>query len=226
MTYPTTFPIDAADSGVKDLKGWPCPRLTGPREVARRLAELDERYIRDNFVPLDDLADARPGTDSAAVREHIGIGRLPEPAYRLDDGTDMVPSDYFALVDEAGSVQGLREWFAAEYAHAAGELGQRSDEAAVHEQWGEYICGGYFVCLRSVTPAAIAAKGHWIDTIEALLADPRPAADDWLGALRESVEGLAAIERRGAILDPARWGGPMSPQWYGEYLRTRYPQAF
>ena len=42
MPYPTTYPAGAADQHAIDLAGRPCPRLTGPIELARRLAELDE----------------------------------------------------------------------------------------------------------------------------------------------------------------------------------------
>ncbi|HZE31174.1 MAG TPA: hypothetical protein VE198_07035, partial [Actinoallomurus sp.] len=54
MAYPTTYPAAAADQHATDLTGQPCPRLTGPDEIARRLAELDEHYIRAQFVELDE----------------------------------------------------------------------------------------------------------------------------------------------------------------------------
>lgn len=224
MTYPTTYPPESADATAADRTGASTPRLTGPREVARRLAEIDEHYIRESFVPLDALIDAR--TDAADVRAAIAEGRLPQPAYRLDDGTDLVPADYFAPMDDAGSLDALPRWFAAEYVRAAARFDQPTDDAAVREQWESYLSGGYQVCLRDATPESIAEKGHWIDTIESLLDEPRPKESDWLAALRKAVDGLTAIERPGAVLDPPRWGGPMSPQWYGAYLRTRYPQAF
>jgi Family of unknown function (DUF6058) len=214
MPYPKTFPDEAADPT--------CPRLTPPGEVARRLAALDDAYIRAEFVPLDGLAASRPGgTD--AVREHIWAGRLPQPAYRLDDGTDMVPADYFALVDEAGSVAALPGWFQARYAKA--RVGSAIDEPA-EEVWRDYLGGGYFVCLRSATPENIVRKADCIIAIDRLLAEPAPASPSWQAALRGAVERLAAIERPGTVLDPPRWGGPMSQQWYGAYLRTTYPAAF
>lgn len=224
MTYPRTYPPEAADTAATDRTGGAAPRLTGPREVARRLAELDEHYIRESFVPLDAAIDARP--DAAEVRAAVADGRLPQPAYRLDDGTDMVAADYFALVDAAGSVEALPGWFAERYVRAATRFDQSRDDAAVREQWESYLSGGYHVCLREVTPESIAEKGHWIDTIESLLDEPHPKVTDWLTTLRKAVDELDAIERPGAILDPPRWGGPMSPQWYGAYLRSRYPRAF
>ena len=225
MPYPTTYPAEATDQDAVDLAGHPSPRLTGPREVALRLAELDERYIRDAFVPSGELAARRhEGVD--AVRADIAAGRLPQPAYRLDDGTDMVPPDYFALIDAAGSVDALPDWFADRYRAAASRLGLPADEAAVDEQWQDYLSGGYLVCLNNATPETIAQKAHHITVLDSLLSRPQPDDVDWMGRLRTATDGLAAIERTGAILDPPRWGGPMSPQWYGSYLRTQYPQAF
>ena len=61
MPYPTTYPAGAADQHAIDLAGRPCPRLTGPIELARRLAELDEHYIRTQFVELDELAASQEG---------------------------------------------------------------------------------------------------------------------------------------------------------------------
>lgn len=225
MPYPTTFPAEAADQGAVDLAGHPSPRLTGPREVAARLAELDEKYIRANFVPLDELAAGREGGVDAVLAE-VSARRLPQPAYRLDDGTDMVPPDYFTPVDAAGAVDELSSWFADRYRAAARNLGLPSDEAAVDEQWQDYLGGGYLVCLIHATPESIAAKAHHITVLDALLSNPRPDDADWAHRLRTATEDLAAIERPGAVLDPPRWGGPMSPQWYGAYLRARYPLTF
>ncbi|MDN5856780.1 MAG: hypothetical protein L0K86_28885 [Actinomycetia bacterium] len=109
MPYPTTYPPEATDATATDRTGASTPRLTGPHEVARRLAELDERYITENFVPLDAAIDGRP--DATQVRAAIADGRLPQPAYRLDDGTDMVAADYLSPVDAAVSLEALRAWF-------------------------------------------------------------------------------------------------------------------
>jgi Family of unknown function (DUF6058) len=222
MPYPRTFPAEAADPQATDLTGAPSPRLSTPGELARRLAALDEAYIRAEFVVLDVLAAHRPG-GAAAVRREIAAGRLPQPAYRLDDGTDMVPADYFALVDEAGSVAALPEWFRARYDKV--RAGSACQEPA-EEVWRDYLGGGYFVCLRSATPENIVLKADCIIQIDRLLADPAPASPPWQAGLRDAVERLSAIERPGSVLDPPRWGGPMSQQWYGAYLRTAYPAAF
>jgi Family of unknown function (DUF6058) len=225
MSYPTTYPDAAADQHATDLAGQPCPRLTGPLELARRLAELDERYIRAQFVVLDELSAARDG-GAPAVRKLIADRRLPQPAYRLDDGTDMVAEDFFAPLDAAGGVEALPEWFRDRYRRAAHRLGLSDDPAEADLQWTEYLTGGYAVCLKQATPESIAEKALHITTIERLLGDPRPNDASWAGRLRAAVDALAAIERPGALLDPPRWGGPMSPQWYGAYLRAYFPQAF
>ena len=225
MPYPETYPAEAVSPTVTDLSGRPCPRLTGSSEVARRLAELDEQYIRGRFKSLADLSSARDG-GLPAVRQAIADGRLPQPAYRLDDGTDMVPPEYFDLVDAAGGIEALPDWFSGRYVSAARERGLPHDEETVAEQWGDYLSGGYFVCLREVTPETLAQKALLITSLESLLAQPAPQDSEWAGRLRAGVEALAAIERTGSPLDPPRWGGPMSPQWYGSYLRSYYPQVF
>lgn len=151
---------------------------------------------------------------------------MPQPAYRLDDGTDMVPLDYFAPLDEAASVAALPAWFAERYGAAAQAWRLPCGREDVEVQWQSHLGGGYLVCLRTATPEAIAEKAHHVTALEALPAAPRPDDTGWLRALRRSVDGLAAIERPGAALDPPRWGGPMSPQWFGSHLRTQYPLAF
>lgn len=225
MAYPTTFPDTAADQNVNDLTGRSCARLTGPSELARRLAALDEAYIRGQFVPLDELAAGRPG-GAENIRTLIAEGKLPQPAYRLDDGTDMVPADYFAPLDAAGSAAELESWFCKRYVEAAASLGLPDGPEEATEQWADYLTGGYSVCLLQATPEHIAEKALYITTLEQLLARPEPEDADWAARMRSAVADLAAIERTGSVLDPPRWGGPMSPQWYGAYLRAYFPQAF
>lgn len=225
VPYPTTYPAAAADQHAPDLAGRHCPRLTGPLELARRLAELDEQYIRAQFVDLDELGASRDG-GTQAVRKLMADGRLPQPAYRLDDGTDMVAGDFFAPLDAAGGAEALPEWFRSRYLSAAHRLGLSGGPAEADEQWIEYLSGGYGVCLKHATPEAIAEKALYVTTIERLLVSPQPDDASWADQLRTAVDSLAAIERPGAPLDPPRWGGPMSPQWYGTYLRAYFPQAF
>ena len=225
VPYPTTYPASAADQHAPDLAGRHRPRLTGPLELARRLAELDEQYIRAQFVDLDELGASRDG-GTQAVRKLMADGRLPQPAYRLDDGTDMVAGDFFAPLDAAGGAEALPEWFRSRYLSAAHRLGLSGGPAEADEQWIEYLSGGYGVCLKHATPEAIAEKALYVTTIERLLVSPQPDDASWADQLRTAVDSLAAIERPGAPLDPPRWGGPMSPQWYGTYLRAYFPQAF
>lgn len=225
VPYPVTYPEAARDDGVVDLAGRSCARLTGSGEIARRLARLDEEYIRSSFVPLDEIAASRPG-GAAEVRALIAARRLPQPAYRLDDGTDMVPADFFALADDAGDLAALPELFKARYERAATHLGLALDDGDLDDQWAEYLSGVYGVCLHQATPENIAAKARCITTIDRLLARPCPESPSWCEELRAAVERLGAIERPGAILDPPRWGGPMSPQWYDAFVRVNYPQAF
>jgi hypothetical protein len=193
--------------------------------VARRLAALDETYIRAQFQPLDVVA-ADHHENPNSVRTLIAARRLPQPAYRLDDGTDMVPADYFALLDAAGSLEALPAWFIAEYLRAMAGLNCPCDEATAREEWEAYLDGGFFVCLREVTPHTIACKAACITSIDQLLENPAPHDQGWCDRLREAVGSLHSIERCGAILDPPRWGGPMSPQWYGAYLHSYFPDAF
>ena len=225
MAYPITHPREAADQDTVDLSGAPAPRLTASSELGQRLAALDERYIRENFLPLDEVAASWPG-GAWQVRAEIAAGRLPQPAYRLDDGTDMVAADYLVPVREAGSIDGLHDWFVREYVDAARRFEVDGSAATIDEQWHAYLGGGYSVCLREATPAGIAEKARRITDIEQLLADPHPADPIWQKKLRDAVDGLGAIERQFAILDPARWGTPMSGSWYGTFLRTLFPAAF
>jgi hypothetical protein len=138
----------------------------------------------------------------------------------------MVAADFFAPLDAAGSVEALPEWFRSRYLQAAHRLGLSDGPAEAHQQWTEYLSGGYGVCLRQATPESIAEKALHITTIERLLLCPEPDDLSWAQQLRTSVDSLATIERPGSPLDPPRWGGPMSPQWYGAYLRAYFPQVF
>ena len=162
------------------------------------LTPADVAYITAHFVPLDAAVP-----DPAAARDAIAAGRLPGPAYVLDDGTEMVAPDHLALAERAGGVERLREWF----------------EARAPGEWEDYLSGGYAVCLRSVTPEAIVRKDVLIGEIERLLAaDPQP-----LAPLRVAVDELDALLRPFAPCDRIRFGGPVSRDRYVTALRERYP---
>ena len=155
------------------------------------LTPEDVAYITANFVPLDD----------EAVRAEIAAGRLPKPAYVLDDGTEMVAPDHLALVERAGGIDALQDWF----------------EARAPGEWEAYLSGEYAVCLRSVTPESIVRKGELIARIEALLATGDPETD----ALREAVDALDALLRPFAPSDRVRFGGSVSRDRYVTALRER-----
>jgi hypothetical protein len=105
------------------------------------LTPEDVVYITENFVPLTD----------EAVRAEIAAGRLPKPAYVLDDGTEMVAPDHLALAERAGGVEALRDWF----------------EARAPGEWEDYLSGEYAVCLRTVSPENIRRKAELMAQIDA-----------------------------------------------------------
>jgi hypothetical protein len=109
------------------------------------LTPEDVAYITENFVPLED----------DDVRAEIAAGRLPKPAYVLDDGTEMVAPDHLALAERAGGIDGLRDWF----------------EARAPGEWEAYLSGEYAVCLRSVSPETIRRKAELIAQIDAAAAE-------------------------------------------------------
>jgi hypothetical protein len=82
--------------------------------------EADLEYICSGYVSLEEACAARPeGVEQ--VRRLIADGLLPQPSYVLDDGTGMVPRDYFRLVDEAGGPVALRSEFERRHAAAGGD---------------------------------------------------------------------------------------------------------
>ncbi len=117
--------------------------------------EADHAYVTKNFVPLDALCSYR-GDNLATVREHIAEGRLPQPTYVLPDGREMVPATYFALADEAGGIEFLRDDFFRRCPIAASGEDVELDPA---EEWDAYLSGEYGVCLAEVSPESIAPQG-------------------------------------------------------------------
>jgi hypothetical protein len=179
----------------------------------------DVEYIRENFVPLDELCAAR-GQFSDRVRAMIAGGKLPAASYVLEDGTEMMPAEYFELVEEAGGEGGLRGLFARRYLAAAG------DEDEVGSEWEGYLSGAYGVCLKHVTPENIARKSALVIEIEGLLAAPRPEDADWRAGLQASVDELDDLERPFAPhYDRARWG-PSSRDRCITAARELYPEVF
>lgn len=177
----------------------------------------DLPYLRSSFVRLDDLARAH-GHDPAEVRGAIADRLMPGPAYVLEDGTELVSPDYFDLANLAGGFEALRDWFARAYERAA----ERYPEAGTaEEQWEEYLTGIYAVCLRTVTPASIVAKGELMDTIERLTADPSPDDQAWRRELTAAVDALDALEKPFSAWDRERFG-PVSRDRCITSVRERF----
>src|SRR4051794_15242019 len=112
------------------------------------MTEADDAYVSAQFVSLEALC-AADGRDSDAVRRLMLGQFLPLPGYLRSDGAEMVPADLFALADEAGGVDLLEAWF----------TGHWADPVTGKTEWNAYLSGQY-VCLHSVTPAAIRRKDH------------------------------------------------------------------
>ena len=187
------------------------------------LSDADVGYIRSGFVELDELC-RHTARDPSAVRAEIEAHRLPRPSCVLDDGTGMVPPDYFALVDEADGGDRLRERFIERYERAV--AAEPDVPAAAEEEWDAYLSGEYGVCLKQVTPESIVRKAALITRIEALLAKPDPADSDWAGRLRAAVDELDALERPFAAFDRIRFGGPSSRDRLITGTRRADPEIF
>ena len=187
------------------------------------LSQADRDYIRSNFVALDDLCRAR-GEDAEEVRAAFAAGRLPKPAYVLDDGTEFVARDYFALRDAAGGIDRLPAAFAERYGDAAAREAEELDPPEA--EWQAYLSGEYAVCLHQVTPENIARKVALMKRIERLLEDERPDDTAWREELREAVGELDSLERPFAEYDRVRFGGPVSRDRLIAAVRERYPAVF
>jgi hypothetical protein len=183
------------------------------------LTRADVEYITEHFVRLED-ACRRRGDDPEAVRAEIARGRLPRPTYVLDDGTEMVPPDYFRLVEDAGGIERLHDHFVAAFRAAGG-----SPEEAEGE-WSAYLTGEYGACLREVTPAHVVRKDDLVRRVETLLAEPRPVSAEWREQLRASVDELDQLEREFAPYDRIRFGGPVSRDRLITAVRERYASIF
>lgn len=198
------------------------PRLAPPAAVARRLAREDEAYIRSNYAPLSEVARARSiGVEE--VRTLMAERRLPQPAYLLDDGTEMVTVDHLDLLEQAGGVEGLEPLFKARFRAAVEDLGHSVADAEVHAAWRAYLTGGYGVCLWEVTPENIARKDLLVESLDHLLSHPRADDPEWRARVREEIAELDSLERPGAPLDDARWGRRSSRSRLIEDPRQRYP---
>lgn len=160
------------------------------------MSPADDAYAREHFVPA--------GEESLRL---MADGRVPQASYVLSNGTPMVPADHLAPLEWAGGVDHLHDWFVGHW--------DAADAALAEQEWGHYLSGRY-VCLRTVEPVTIRAKGRWTrqadDALEALRADP---ADHLArGSLGEAASRLDELLRPMTAYDTLRFGGPS--------IRTRY----
>ena len=180
----------------------------------------DFAYIHTNYVTLDELCAGRKET-AADVRRLIEQGLLPDPSYVLDDGAEMYPADYFRLIDDAGGPAKLRAHFAERLRAAGGD--------DVESEWQAYLAGIYGVCLREVTPEAIARKARLVSSLCELLVLARPADAEWRERLRTEVDELAELEREFSPdydRSEERFGRKPTRDLIVAAARERYPDAF
>jgi hypothetical protein len=181
-------------------------------------ADLD--YIRANYRSLAQLCLER-GEETEEVRALIRDGVLPAPSYVLPDGSEVVPEDYFLLVDEAGGPSLLRQEFERRYAAAGGVASELEDE------WHGYIGGIYGVCLRHVSPETIVRKRELVDSIKRLLGNAVPDDAPWQARLCEEVRELDALERDfSPDYDRSRFERPPSRDLLIVAAHERYPELF
>lgn len=172
----------------------------------------DDGYVDKHFVALEVLC-AHRGVAPDAVRRDMLAGRLPLPSYLRSDGTEMVPSDLFALADSAGGVAALPDWFRAHWG---------ANQELARTEWADYLSGQY-VCLRAVTPDTIQRKVEITARLDELLAEPRPADEQWRAPVRRLVTELAELELPQTAYDRHRFGGaPASWAVYVDQVRERF----
>ncbi|MGB9995002.1 DUF6058 family natural product biosynthesis protein [Streptomyces pseudogriseolus] len=177
------------------------------------MTAADDAYVSAQFVTLEDLCAVR-GRDADEVRRLMLEGRLPLPGYLRSDGAEMVPADLFTLADEAGGVDRLEAWFTAHWA----------DPATGRAEWSAYLSGQY-VCLHSVTPAAVQRKDHLTTAIDAALSEPDAGSVRWTERLHALVDELDALEPAFTAYERLRFGGPTSRDTCIDAVRARFPRA-
>ena len=192
--------------------------------TSTRFTDADRAYLRSTFATLDDICAGRPESPTE-VRALIAARRLPRPSYVLEDGTEFVPRDYFALADAAGGIEGMREEYERRYHATLRRYGLPFEADLLERRWDQYLDGISGMCMRDVTPETIIRKRMLIDAIAGLLADPRPDDDRWGSELRGHVDELDAIEKDFAPdYDRAQFV-PTRDTYIGD-VRARYPQLW
>ena len=164
----------------------------------------DLAYVREEYSTLEQLCADRAETPEQ-VRALIAQERLPRPAYVLPDGTELFPPDYFVVLDGAGEVEGMRDWFDARHRAASTMLGLPGVDP--EEDWRGYLSGDFGVCLREVTPEAMVEKSALIAQIDTLTSAPAVEDEGWRAQLKEAVDDLDDLERPFTDYDRQRWGG-------------------
>ncbi|MCG0288027.1 DUF6058 family natural product biosynthesis protein [Streptomyces sp. PSAA01] len=176
------------------------------------MTDADDAYVSAQFVALEELCAVR-GRDADAVRQLMLGQRLPLPGYLRSDGAEMVPADLFALADEAGGVELLEAWFTAHWA----------DPVTGKAEWNAYLSGQY-VCLHSVTPAAIQRKDYLTTAISAAASEPNASSAQWSERLHALVDELDTLEPAFTAYDRLRFGGPTSRDTCIAAMRARFPR--
>ncbi|MFG2591342.1 DUF6058 family natural product biosynthesis protein [Streptomyces sp. NPDC048438] len=176
------------------------------------MTDADDAYVSAQFVALEELC-AVHGRDLDAVRQLMLGQRLPLPGYLRSDGAEMVPADLFALADEAGGVELLEAWFTAHWA----------DPVTGKAEWNAYLSGQY-VCLHSVTPAAIQRKDYLTTAITASENELDAGSAQWSERLHALVDELDTLEPAFTDYDRLRFGGPTSRETCIDARRARFPR--
>ncbi|MGW2303856.1 DUF6058 family natural product biosynthesis protein [Streptomyces sp. NPDC001809] len=197
------------------------PETALKQQLAERYREVngdhpmtddDDAYVSAQFVSLEELCAAH-GHDADAVRRLMLGQHLPLPGYLRSDGAEMVPADLFALADESGGVELLEAWFTAHWA----------DPVTGKAEWNAYLSGQY-VCLRSVTPAAIQRKNYLATAISAAANEPNAALTQWSERLHALIDELDILETAFTAYDRLRFGGPTSRDTCIDATRARFPR--
>jgi hypothetical protein len=168
------------------------------------LTDADRRYVREQFVPLEELC-AEGGHDIGDVRRRIASRELPAAPY---PGLEYVPADYFELP-------------------GAEEFRRTFHGPDLDAELSSYLDGTYFVCLRNATVDNIVRKEALVTQVRGLLAEPRPAAAGWRARLRAAVDELDLLERPfSPDFDRQRFGQPPTRDELIDGARRRFPQVW
>jgi len=172
---------------------------------------------------LDELCRDRPETPDE-VRRLIAEGRLPRASFTGPSGEERFPRDYFALLDDAGSVDALRARFEARYVVAADTYGALAGPDELDDAWDDYLSGRYGARFLDSEPESAVRARSLAASVERLLAAPEPADWRWRDRLRGRVEALAATVRPDAPPEDDD-----EPSLYERLVagpRRDYPDAF